>query len=108
VFDGDDRAHWIFGDYYRNPDPRRSRHQRRCHRNRDRIPQAHSRSDLLQIQHSVGATHSLVRKDIEDSTLETTVVAIAAPRSLFADGFLDNQRRSKTSDRCDFICVADS
>lgn len=34
-----------------------------------------------------------MRKDIEDSTLKTYLVAIAAPRSLFAANFLADQRR---------------
>ncbi|WP_174564907.1 alpha/beta hydrolase family protein [Actinomadura chibensis] len=39
------------------------------------------------------ATHSLVRKDIEDSGFRTVVTAIAAPRSLFVRGYLRDQRR---------------
>ncbi|MFC9660004.1 alpha/beta hydrolase family protein [Nocardia sp. NPDC127606] len=45
----------------------------------------------LQVQHYRDARHSLVRKSIEDSTVRSYLVAIAAPRRLFADGFLDNQ-----------------
>ncbi|WP_433338866.1 alpha/beta hydrolase family protein [Spirillospora sp. CA-294931] len=46
----------------------------------------------LQIRHYADATHSLVRKSVEDSELRTIAVAVAAPRSLFARGFLDDQR----------------
>ncbi|WP_206055326.1 S9 family peptidase [Nocardia sp. CS682] len=48
---------------------------------------------LLRIEHYRNATHSLVRKDIEDSTIKTILFAVAAPRSLFATSFLDDQRR---------------
>ncbi|MFD0360047.1 alpha/beta hydrolase family protein [Nocardia sp. GCM10030253] len=47
---------------------------------------------LLHVQHYPDATHSLIRKDIETSTMKTTIVAIVAPRSLFTAGFLANQR----------------
>ncbi|GAA2420072.1 CocE/NonD family hydrolase [Actinomadura vinacea] len=47
----------------------------------------------LQIRHYPGAAHALVRKGIEDSKPKMLVVAVAAPRSLFAEGFLDDQRR---------------
>ncbi|NMM92246.1 alpha/beta hydrolase [Rhodococcus sp. SRB_17] len=46
----------------------------------------------LSVEHYPDATHSLVRKDIEDSDVKTVVVATVAPRSLFADGFLTDQR----------------
>ncbi|WP_433665422.1 alpha/beta hydrolase family protein [Nocardia sp. CA-128927] len=49
-------------------------------------------ADLLRVEHYRNATHALVRKDIEDSAIKTTAVAIAAPRSLFAAGFLSDQR----------------
>jgi len=52
-----------------------------------------TRPGQLQVRHYPDATHSLVRKDIEDSTLKTYLVAIAAPRSLFAANFLADQRR---------------
>ncbi|GAA5083149.1 CocE/NonD family hydrolase [Nocardia iowensis] len=48
-------------------------------------------ADLLRVEHYPDATHALLRKDIEDSTVKTAVVAIAAPRSLFAEGFLRDQ-----------------
>ncbi|MFB8274559.1 alpha/beta hydrolase family protein [Nocardia colli] len=50
-------------------------------------------ADLLRVRHYRDATHALVRKDIEGSTVKTVVVAIAAPRSLFAEGFLRDQTR---------------
>ncbi|GII94200.1 alpha/beta hydrolase family protein [Sinosporangium siamense] len=48
---------------------------------------------LLQVRHLPDATHSLIRKEIEDSKLKTYFLSFAAPRSLFPDGFLDDQRR---------------
>lgn len=39
------------------------------------------------------ATHSLLKQSIEQSDLKTTLTAVFAPRSLFADGFLDDQRQ---------------
>ncbi|GAA2631491.1 CocE/NonD family hydrolase [Actinomadura fulvescens] len=47
----------------------------------------------LQTRRYPNATHSLVRKELEESQLKLTLVAIAAPRSLSAKGFLDDQRR---------------
>ncbi|WP_084264368.1 alpha/beta hydrolase family protein [Actinomadura macra] len=47
----------------------------------------------LRILRYPDATHALVRKDVEDSTVKTVVVAIAAPRSLFVPGYLRDQRR---------------
>jgi len=47
---------------------------------------------LLQIANYPGATHSLVPVDIEDSTVKSTLVAVFAPRSLFAPGVLQAQR----------------
>ncbi|MFW3464367.1 alpha/beta hydrolase family protein [Streptomyces sp. 058-1L] len=38
------------------------------------------------------ATHSLVKRSIEQSDLKITLTALFSPRSLFADGFLDGQR----------------
>ena len=37
------------------------------------------------------ATHSLVEKNLEDSELMSTLVAVLAPRSLFAPGYLADQ-----------------
>ncbi|SDI41653.1 hypothetical protein SAMN05421505_1501 [Sinosporangium album] len=48
---------------------------------------------LLQIRHYPDATHALIRKEIQDSELKMFLFAVAAPRSLFSDGFLDDQRR---------------
>ncbi|MEV6554950.1 alpha/beta fold hydrolase [Nocardia sp. NPDC051756] len=48
-------------------------------------------ADLLHVRHYRDATHALIRKNIEDSTVKTVAVAIAAPRSLFAEGFLSDQ-----------------
>ncbi|WP_454198907.1 alpha/beta hydrolase family protein [Nocardia sp. Marseille-Q1738] len=45
----------------------------------------------LEVQHYPDATHGLTRADIESSALKTFVVAVAAPRALFASGFLDDQ-----------------
>ncbi|MEU0691272.1 alpha/beta hydrolase family protein [Streptomyces uncialis] len=39
------------------------------------------------------AAHSLVKQSVERSDLKITVTALLSPRSLFADGFLDEQRR---------------
>jgi len=47
---------------------------------------------LLQIANYPGATHSMVPVDLEDSTVESTLVAVFAPRSLFAPGVLQAQR----------------
>ncbi|MGW5922241.1 alpha/beta hydrolase family protein [Nocardia fluminea] len=47
----------------------------------------------LQVQHYRDARHSLVRKSIEDSAVLSYLVAVAAPRQLFADGFLGDQAR---------------
>ncbi|MFF3640885.1 alpha/beta hydrolase family protein [Streptomyces sp. NPDC002564] len=38
------------------------------------------------------ATHSLLKRSVEQSELKTTLTALFAPRSLFAAGFLDAQR----------------
>jgi dipeptidyl aminopeptidase/acylaminoacyl peptidase len=38
------------------------------------------------------ATHSLLKQSIEQSGVKTTLTAIFSPRSLFANGFLDDQR----------------
>ncbi|PJN30261.1 alpha/beta hydrolase [Streptomyces sp. CB02613] len=47
----------------------------------------------LRVAHYPDATHSLVEHDVENSTLRLTLTALCAPRALFADGFLDDQRR---------------
>jgi dienelactone hydrolase len=39
------------------------------------------------------ATHSLLKQSVEQSDLKITLTALFAPRSLFADGFLDGQRQ---------------
>ncbi|MQY06873.1 alpha/beta hydrolase family protein [Actinomadura macrotermitis] len=51
------------------------------------------RLPALRIRRYPDATHSLVRKDIEDSEAKAFLVAVAAPRSLFAAGLLDDERR---------------
>ena len=47
---------------------------------------------LLQIATYPEATHSLVPVDVEDSAVKSTLVAVFAPRSLFASGVLQAQR----------------
>lgn len=39
------------------------------------------------------ATHSLLKRSIEQSDVKTALTAIFSPRSLFANGFLDDQRQ---------------
>jgi hypothetical protein len=39
------------------------------------------------------AAHSLVKQSIDRSDLATTLTALFSPRSLFAEGYLDDQRR---------------
>ncbi|WP_166024434.1 alpha/beta hydrolase family protein [Streptomyces chilikensis] len=39
------------------------------------------------------ATHSLLKRSVEQSDLRITLTALFSPRSLFADGFLDGQRQ---------------
>ncbi|MFD6171176.1 alpha/beta hydrolase family protein [Streptomyces coeruleorubidus] len=39
------------------------------------------------------ATHSLLKQSIEQSDVKTTLTALFSPHSLFADGFLDDQRQ---------------
>ncbi|MEU0939375.1 alpha/beta hydrolase [Embleya sp. NPDC005971] len=46
----------------------------------------------LTVKHYKNATHDLVKKNLEDSELKITLVALFAPRSLFADGYLADQR----------------
>ncbi|MFD7703375.1 alpha/beta hydrolase family protein [Streptomyces caelestis] len=49
--------------------------------------------DALTVKRYPDATHSLLKQSIEQSDLKTTLTALFSPRSLFADGFLDDQRR---------------
>ncbi|WP_371500613.1 alpha/beta hydrolase [Kitasatospora sp. NBC_00374] len=46
----------------------------------------------LDVRHYPDATHSLVTPDIERSEVSAVLTAVFAPRSLFADGFLSDQR----------------
>ncbi|WP_372440703.1 alpha/beta hydrolase family protein [Nocardia acididurans] len=46
----------------------------------------------LEVRHYPDATHAMVRHSIERSSARTFLVAVTAPRSLFATGFLDDQR----------------
>ncbi|WP_051338437.1 alpha/beta hydrolase family protein [Streptomyces flavidovirens] len=48
---------------------------------------------VLTVKRYPDAAHSLVKHSIEQSDLKTTLTALFSPRSLFADGFLDNQRQ---------------
>ncbi|CAL9657299.1 alpha/beta hydrolase [Streptomyces sp. Tu 3180] len=43
------------------------------------------------------ATHSLLKQSIEQSRAKTALTALFCPRSLFANGFLDDQRRFLTA-----------
>ncbi|MBO1418732.1 S9 family peptidase [Streptomyces sp. FH025] len=43
------------------------------------------------------STHNIVPEDVEDSELRSTLLAIAAPRSLFTPGYLDGMREFLTS-----------
>ncbi|MET9852494.1 alpha/beta hydrolase [Streptomyces sp. NPDC006450] len=47
----------------------------------------------LTVERYPDATHSLLKRSIEQSDLKITLTALFSPRSLFADGFLDGQRR---------------
>ncbi|MCP9986081.1 alpha/beta hydrolase [Streptomyces sudanensis] len=47
----------------------------------------------LTVEHHRDATHSLLRPSVERSGARTVLTALFSPRSLFADGFLDGQRR---------------
>ncbi|CAM5714828.1 Alpha/beta fold hydrolase OS=Streptomyces alboniger OX=132473 GN=CP975_33500 PE=4 SV=1 [Streptomyces alboniger] len=47
----------------------------------------------LRVERYPDAAHSLVKQSLERSDLKVTFTALFAPRSLFADGFLDSQRR---------------
>ncbi|WP_236244788.1 S9 family peptidase [Streptomyces sp. CC210A] len=46
----------------------------------------------LRVAHYPGAAHSLVAYDVENSPLRLTLTALFAPRALFAEGFLADQR----------------
>lgn len=48
--------------------------------------------EQLEVKTYAGATHGLVKKNIEDSTLLTYATAIFNPRGLFASGFLADQQ----------------
>lgn len=47
----------------------------------------------LTVKRYEDATHNIVPKGIEDSELKSTFLAIAAPRSLFTPGYLDEQQK---------------
>ncbi|MEU9033505.1 alpha/beta hydrolase [Streptomyces sp. NPDC048352] len=47
----------------------------------------------LTVEHYPDGNHSLVKQSIGESELTTALVALFRPRSLFADGFLADQRR---------------
>ncbi|MCK8676896.1 alpha/beta hydrolase family protein [Streptomyces lichenis] len=47
----------------------------------------------LAVKHYPQATHSLLRQSVEQSEARTVLTALFSPRSLFADGFLDDQRQ---------------
>ncbi|MGC0418157.1 hypothetical protein [Embleya sp. AB8] len=49
-------------------------------------------SGALTVKHNSNATHALVKMNLEDSEFKITLVALFAPRSLFADGYLADQR----------------
>ncbi|MFB9891199.1 alpha/beta hydrolase family protein [Planobispora takensis] len=51
------------------------------------------RPGQLQVRRYPGATHSMVPRDVEDSEIKALVLALAAPRSLSAEGYLDDLRR---------------
>ncbi|MFC7307144.1 alpha/beta hydrolase family protein [Streptomyces monticola] len=50
-------------------------------------------SGALTVKRYPDAAHSLVKQSVERSDLKITLTALFAPRSLFAPGFLDDQRR---------------
>ncbi len=47
----------------------------------------------LTVKRYPDAAHSLLKESVERSDLKLTLTALLAPRSLFADGFLDGQRQ---------------
>ncbi|MFD3497988.1 alpha/beta hydrolase family protein [Streptomyces sp. NPDC058678] len=50
-------------------------------------------SGALTVERYPDATHSLLKRSIEQSDVKITFTALFSPRSLFADGFLDDQRQ---------------
>jgi fermentation-respiration switch protein FrsA (DUF1100 family) len=50
----------------------------------------------LTVERYPDASHSLLRRTVERSDSKLTLTALFAPRSLFAHGFLDGQRRFLT------------
>ncbi|MFB6617631.1 alpha/beta hydrolase family protein [Streptomyces sp. NPDC085524] len=51
----------------------------------------------LRVAHYADATHGLVEHDVETSPLRLTLTALCAPRALFAEGFLADQRKFLSS-----------
>ncbi|MDQ0578643.1 alpha/beta hydrolase family protein [Streptomyces rishiriensis] len=51
------------------------------------------RGGALTVKRYPDAAHSLLKRSIEQSDLKTTLTALFFPRSLFADGYLDDQRQ---------------
>ncbi|WP_371515442.1 alpha/beta hydrolase family protein [Kitasatospora sp. NBC_01300] len=51
----------------------------------------------LRVKRYPDATHNIVPESVEDSELQSTLLAIAAPRSLFSPGYLDEHRSFLTS-----------
>lgn len=47
----------------------------------------------LRVRRYPDATHALLKKRIEDSRIKLTLTAVFAPRALFTDGYLTDQRR---------------
>jgi hypothetical protein len=47
----------------------------------------------LEVRHYADATHAMIPTTLEDSTVKITLVGLFAPRSVFADGFLEDQQR---------------
>ncbi|MEV8535527.1 alpha/beta hydrolase [Streptomyces sp. NPDC051211] len=60
----------------------------------------------LTVKHYPDANHSLLKQTIGQSDLKITLTALFSPRSLFADGFLDGQRRFLTDQVCRRGCGA--
>ncbi|MFE4481159.1 MULTISPECIES: alpha/beta hydrolase family protein [Streptomycetaceae] len=52
---------------------------------------------LLHVLRFPDSTHNMVPKDVEDSELRSTFLAVAAPRSLFTPGYLDGMRNFLSS-----------
>ncbi|KOU14508.1 hydrolase [Streptomyces sp. WM6372] len=48
---------------------------------------------VMTAKHYADATHSLLKQSIEQSNLRITLTALFSPRSLFAEGFLDDQQQ---------------